>query len=71
MEVSRQLRVPVALSPGEKPSEPIGGWVGLRAGLEAMEKRKILPLPGTEPPAIQPVARHYIDWAIPALYMEY
>jgi hypothetical protein len=27
----------------------IGGWVGPRAGLDAVEKRRILPLPGTEP----------------------
>jgi hypothetical protein len=27
----------------------IEGWVGPRAGLDAMEKRKILPLPGIEP----------------------
>jgi hypothetical protein len=26
----------------------IGGWVGLRVGLDAMEKRKILPLSETE-----------------------
>jgi hypothetical protein len=24
----------------------IGGWVDFRAGLDAMEKRKVLPLPG-------------------------
>jgi hypothetical protein len=27
----------------------IGGWVGPGAGLDAVEKRKMLPLPGTEP----------------------
>jgi hypothetical protein len=26
----------------------IGGWVGSRAGLDDMEKRKFLPLPGLE-----------------------
>jgi hypothetical protein len=26
----------------------IGGWEGLRAGLDAVKKRKILPLPGIE-----------------------
>jgi hypothetical protein len=26
----------------------IRGWVGLRTGLEVVEKRKILPLPGIE-----------------------
>jgi hypothetical protein len=28
----------------------MGDWVGLRADLDAMEKRKILPLLGIEPP---------------------
>jgi hypothetical protein len=32
----------------------IGGWVGIRVCLNAMEKRKILVLPGIKP---QPVAR--------------
>jgi hypothetical protein len=27
----------------------IGGWVGPRAGLDVVEKRKIMPLPGIEP----------------------
>jgi hypothetical protein len=27
----------------------IGGWVGPRAGLDAVEKRQFLPLLGTEP----------------------
>jgi hypothetical protein len=39
MEVSGLLHAPVALPPGERPSVPIGG---LRAGLDAVEKRKIL-----------------------------
>jgi hypothetical protein len=38
----------------------IGGWVGSRAGLDAVLKRKIsLLLPGLEPPTIQPVAQRY------------
>jgi hypothetical protein len=38
----------------------IGGWVGLRAGLDAVVKKKISrPLPGLEPPIIQPVAQRY------------
>jgi hypothetical protein len=32
----------------------IGGWVDPRAGLDAMEKRKILPLPGIEPRPSRP-----------------
>jgi hypothetical protein len=31
----------------------IGGWVDVRAGLDALEKRKVLLLPGVEP---RPVA---------------
>jgi hypothetical protein len=27
----------------------IGGWVGLRTGLDVVEKRNILPLPGIQP----------------------
>jgi hypothetical protein len=34
----------------------IGGSVCPRAGLEIMEKRRILTLPGIKPPTIQPVA---------------
>jgi hypothetical protein len=36
----------------------IGGWVGTKAGLDAMEKMKVLSLPGIEPrpPSRQPVA---------------
>jgi hypothetical protein len=36
----------------------IGGWVGLRAGLDAVEKREILRLPGIEH---QPSSRRYTD----------
>jgi hypothetical protein len=45
----------------------IGGWVGPRAVLDAVVKRKI-PSPRRESnprtPIIQPVAQHYTDWAI-------
>jgi hypothetical protein len=47
----------------------IGGWVGPRAILEAVVKRKI-PSPRRESnprtPIVQPVAKRYIDWAITA-----
>jgi hypothetical protein len=38
---------PLKLCPGERAPDThwIGGWVGLRTGLEAMEKIQILPLP--------------------------
>jgi hypothetical protein len=47
----------------------IGGWVGLRAGLDAGARRKILcPCRGSNlnHPIIQPVVRHYTAWATAA-----
>jgi hypothetical protein len=47
----------------------IRGWVGPRAGVDAV-KRKILSPPwesNSRTPIIQAVASHYTDWAIPAL----
>jgi len=48
----------------------IGGWVGPRAFLDAVVKRKI-PSHRRESyprnPILQPVAQHYTDWAIRAL----
>jgi hypothetical protein len=38
-----------------------GGWAGPRACRDAMEKRKILSLPGVELPTFHPVARRYTD----------
>jgi hypothetical protein len=37
-------------TPGERAAGThwIGGWVGLRTGLDDVEKRKISPLPGLE-----------------------
>jgi hypothetical protein len=50
----------------------IGGWVGPRAVLVAVVKRKI-PTPRRESnpitPIVQPVAQRYTDWAIMALYL--
>jgi hypothetical protein len=45
----------------------IGGWVGPTAGLDAMEKEKYLTPAGNRTTAVQPVARRYIDSAIPAV----
>jgi hypothetical protein len=42
----------------------IGGWVGPRAGLDAVKKRKILYSPESNPGR---PSSHYTDWAIPAL----
>jgi hypothetical protein len=53
-------------TPGERVpgTHWIAGRVGPRAGLDDVEKRKFLYLPGLE---LQPVASRYTDCAIPAL----
>jgi hypothetical protein len=40
MEMSGQLYAPAALLPGKEPpgTQWIGGWVGPRAGIDAIEK---------------------------------
>jgi hypothetical protein len=43
-----------------------GGWVGSRAGLDDVEKRKFLILLGLELRPLQPIASRYTDCAIPA-----
>jgi hypothetical protein len=56
-----------ALDPGKTPgTHCTGGWVGPRAGLDTKVRGKILCLcqgSNLDRPVIQPVARHYIDWA--------
>jgi hypothetical protein len=49
--MSGQLHTPAALPSGERTPGTywIGGWVNPRAGLDTVEKRKILPLLGIEP----------------------
>jgi hypothetical protein len=49
--MSGQLHAPVYLSPGKIASS---GWVVPRSGLDAMESRKILPLPSIEPRPSRP-----------------
>jgi len=52
MEVSSQLHATATLPPGKEPLvlTGIGGWVGLRAVLDAVVRRKIpQPPPGIEP----------------------
>jgi hypothetical protein len=60
MEVSGQLHVPVALPPGKGApvTHWIGGWVGSRADLDAMAKRKspIIAPTGNRTPVIRPIA---------------
>jgi hypothetical protein len=66
MEVSGQLHAPAALSPreGVPGTHWIGGWVGPRAVLDAVVKRKI-PSPCRESnprtPIVQPIAQSYTD----------
>jgi hypothetical protein len=47
----------------------IGGWVDHRAGLDDVEKRKFLTLPGLEldTSVVQPVASRHTDCPIPAV----
>jgi hypothetical protein len=66
MEVSGQLYAPAALPPGKDPpgTHWKGGWVGPRAVLDAVVKRKI-PSPHRESNPrtliVQSVAQHYTD----------
>jgi hypothetical protein len=50
--VSGQIHVPAALLPGNGERAPgthwIGGWVDPRAGMDDVERRKFLTLPGLE-----------------------
>jgi len=40
MEVNGQLHAPAALAPGKAPvTQSTGGWVGPRAGLDAMKRK--------------------------------
>jgi hypothetical protein len=57
----RSASRPSRLTPRERAPDThcIGGWVGPRASLDAMENSQ--PLPGLEPPVIQPLAQRYKD----------
>jgi hypothetical protein len=76
MVVSGQLHAPAALPPME--IDPgtywIGGWMGPRAVLDAVVKRKI-PSPHRESNRrtliVQPVTHRYTDWAIMALLLSF
>jgi hypothetical protein len=61
VEVSGQLHITAALTSGKERSPCTGGWVGPRAVLDTVAKRKIpSPLLGLEPPIIQSIAQFYI-----------
>jgi hypothetical protein len=71
--VSSQCYAPAALCPGERTpgTHCTGGWVGPRAGLDTEDRGKILCLcreSNPDRPVVQPVARHYTDWATPVLF---
>jgi hypothetical protein len=66
MEVNGQLHPPAALPPSERApgTHWIGGWVGLRAVLDAVVMRKIVsPRRESNPrtPIVQPVSQRYTD----------
>jgi hypothetical protein len=62
MEVSGQLHAPAALPKERAPfAHCIGGWVGPRAGLDAVEKKKYLAPAENQTPTVQPVACRYTD----------
>jgi hypothetical protein len=63
MEVSGQLHVPDALLPGKEPLVPIWqevGWASEPVWCGGEEKNS-QPLPGLEPPIIQPVAQRFTN----------
>jgi hypothetical protein len=68
MEVSGQLRVPIALPPAKEPPIPIGfeaRWVPQPAWTLWNREKYFLPA-GNWTPAVQPIARRYTDLAISA-----
>jgi hypothetical protein len=53
-----------ALPPEKEPTVSMAdgaGWVGLRTGLDAVEKRKIPAAAGNRIPVVQPEIHRYID----------
>jgi hypothetical protein len=66
MEVSDQLHAPAALSPRKEPhgTHWIGGWLGTRAVMDAVVKRKILsPHRESNPrtPIVQRIKKCYVE----------
>jgi hypothetical protein len=68
MGVSFQRHAPTSLyTRGKVPrTHWIGGWVGLRVGLDTEGREKIICLCWDQIPFIQSVVRLYTDWASPA-----
>jgi hypothetical protein len=66
MEMSGHLHAPAALIPGNDPGTHwIEGWMGLRAGLDAVVKTTFPSLPQLEmkTQSSSPQPSHYTDWA--------
>jgi hypothetical protein len=65
---------PGRFTPGERipGTHWIGGWVDPRAGLDNLEKRKFLTLPGLEPRSLslKPIASLYTDYATRLLVLD-
>jgi hypothetical protein len=70
MDVSSQLHAPAALPSGKNPGTHwIGGWVGPRAGLDAVVKRKIpSPSRDSNPSIIQPAVQSYTGLIFRSVY---
>ena len=64
MGLGGQRHAPAALPPG-KTRYPLYKRLGGPQGRSG-RVRKILPLPGLDPPTVQPAASRYTDWAIAA-----
>jgi hypothetical protein len=63
METSGQLHASAVAPPGKQPTGThcIGGWVGLRAGEDAVDYKKSHSLAGKRTPAVQLVDHRSID----------
>jgi hypothetical protein len=59
-----QLHTLASLLPGKEPgTHYVGGCMGPRAGVNAVEKIKIHVPAVNRIPAVLPIAFHYADWA--------
>jgi hypothetical protein len=72
MEVSGQLHTPAALPPGKEPLVPTeqeAEWAPEMVWTRGEEQENSEPLPGLEPPIIQPVAQRYTTEQVVVLYI--
>jgi hypothetical protein len=68
MGVSGQHHAPAALHPGERTPVPIlqeAGWAPESVWTQRLEEKSSASV-GDWTPFVQPVVRHYTDWATPA-----